>query len=180
MSCDILAIDPGTTESAWVWLHNGIPSDYRKQDNAVMMDWLRRRTAMVTVIEEIRSYGMPVGIEVFDAVRWTGRFQEALENRGQAVHLMPRQTVKLHLCRSPRANDPVIRQALIDRFGGSSCIHPGKACRKRKNKSHSPACPLCHGSGMESEPGCLAGISGDIWAALALAVTFYDRSKGAV
>lgn len=103
------------------------------------------------IIEEIASYGMPVGREVFQTVRWSGRFEEAY---GKARYI-PRLNVKMHICKSPKANDSTIRQALIDRFG------PGreKAIGTKKN------------------PGPLYGISGDQWAALALALTALETKQ---
>ena len=75
-----------------------------------------RLTLDVVVIEQVESYGMAVGREVFETVRWAGRFEEAAHP--VPVALLPRRTVKLHLCGSPRANDGNVRMALLDRFGG--------------------------------------------------------------
>jgi len=58
--------------------------------------------------------------------------------------------VKLHLCGSARAKDTNIRQALIDRYGGSAAI------------------------GKKAAPGPLYGVSKDVWSALAVAVTAAD------
>src|SRR5438309_8443003 len=68
------------------------------------------------VIEWIESYGMPVGKEIFDTVRWVGRFQQAWRDP-EGVRFIPRRAVKLHLCNSPRAKDSNVRQALLDKFG---------------------------------------------------------------
>jgi len=61
--------------------------------------------------------------------------------------------VKMHLCGQARAKDANIRQALIDRFGGAAAI------------------------GRKAAPGPLYGISGDVWQALGLAVTWWDRRE---
>ena len=154
MNKTILAIDPGPVNSAFVILtSDGFLSGHGKWPNADVRELLANRALISSiVIEEIRSYGMPVGIETFDTVRWVGRFQELAETRGSSVTLMPRQKVKLHLCQSPRANDAAIRQALIDRYG------PGKE----------------KAIGTKKEPGPLYGIKADIWAALALGLTFQE------
>jgi hypothetical protein len=120
---------------------------------------------------------MPVGIEVFDTVRWSGRFQEIAESRGIGVALLPRQKVKLHHCHSVKANDPAIRQAIVDRYGGDSVALDGKLCGRAKAKSHGAACPICHGSGWERAPGPLAGISNDVWAALALGLAWMEGAR---
>ena len=62
--------------------------------------------------------------------------------------MLPRRAVKLALCGDSRAKDANIRQALIDRFGGSAAI------------------------GRKAAPGPLYGISRDVWSALAIAVTY--------
>lgn len=103
-------------------------------------------------IEMIASYGMAVGSEVFDTCIWIGRFIQAWNGPYTQVF---RKDVKMHLCGQTKAKDANVRQALIDRFG------PGK------DKA----------IGTKKNPGPLYGISGDIWAALAVAVTHYDKTK---
>jgi len=105
------------------------------------------------VIEQIRSYGMAVGAEVFDTCVWTGRFIQAW---GGPHTMVPRIDVKMHLCKSPRAKDTNVRQALIDRFG------PGK------DKA----------IGTKKNPGPLYGFKRDMWAALGVAVTYWDTKRG--
>jgi hypothetical protein len=103
----------------------------------------------VVVVEQIESYGMAVGREVFETVHWSGRFTEAAHPL--EVVQLPRREVKLALCHDSRAKDANIRAALIDRFGGPSAI------------------------GRKASPGPLYGISRDVWSALAIAVTYADR-----
>ncbi|MBQ1764316.1 MAG: hypothetical protein IIZ92_15615 [Aquincola sp.] len=94
-------------------------------------------------IEMIASYGMPVGREVFETCVWIGRFVQAWHSPDK-VRLVYRRDVKLHLCGSPRAKDPNIRQALIDKLG--------------------PA-------GTKKDPGPTYGVKSHAWAALGVAVT---------
>jgi hypothetical protein len=152
----VLAIDPGSAQSAWV-LYNAegarqfaiAPNDAVRR---LLQESLDAFAAESLVIEEIASYGMPVGREVFQTVRWAGRFEETAINAGwPVVHYLPRRDVKLHLCGSARAKDANIRQALLDRFGGAQ---KAVGCKKT--------------------PGPLYGVSKDVWAALALAVTWDD------
>ncbi len=112
---------------------------------------MRDHVHAILVIEQIESFGMAVGREVFETVFWTGRFAEAWCPK--RFERMPRREVKQHLCRSARATDSNIRQALIDRFG------PGtdKAFGKKK------------------APGPLFGITGHKIAALAVAITWFDQ-----
>lgn len=147
----ILGIDPGTTVSAWVMLDDGLPVAHYKLENDLIVDglgqWWEPGNFPVVVIEEVRSYGMPVGREVLDTVRWTGRFQEAALRRGLRVEWLGRKDVVLSLCGSPRGNDATVRRALLDRFGPK---------------------------GTKAAPGALYGFSGDEWAALAVAVAWHD------
>lgn len=149
----ILAIDPGHTQSAWVLWNGKRLLDFAKEGNAELLSRIRRRMwredmPECAVIEQIKSYGMAVGEEIFETCVWTGRFMEACGP--DAVDRLPRLEVKLHLCHDSRARDANIRAALIDRFGGPDSI--------RKH-------------------GRLYKVHGDVWAALAVAVTWWDRQE---
>jgi hypothetical protein len=161
MILSVLAIDPGTEQSAWVHLREGAVVRFGLEPNRVV----RRRCEEAqtwgidaVAIEMVASYGLPVGSEVFDTVVWIGRFLESLIRCNipeTDIVLMKRQEVKLHLCHSPKANDATIRQALIDRYG------PGKE----------------KAVGVKANPGPLYHIKADIWSALAIAVTHWDARK---
>ena len=143
----VLAIDPGSARSAWLQFDGTRPGAFGITANDVLVRALRSGGLTdVVVIEKIESYGMAVGAEVFDTVPWAGRFAEAAHR--VPVVLLPRRAVKLALCGDSRAKDANIRQALIDRFGGSAAV------------------------GRKAAPGPLYGISRDVWSALAIAVTY--------
>jgi hypothetical protein len=163
----ILAIDPGPERSAWIAMA-GERMDFGIYENDRLVSMLRDLPGTwfgpasplgetwpfgpnPVVIEKIESFGMAVGAEVFETVYWSGRFAEAAHPL--PVHRIGRKAVKLHLCGQSRAKDPNVRQALIDRFGGPSAI------------------------GKKASPGPLYGISGDVWSALAVAVTFHDQEE---
>lgn len=99
-------------------------------------------------IEQVASYGMPAGAELFDTCFWAGRFTERLESEYQlSVHLAKRKTIVAHLCGDARAKDANVRQAMIDRFGPP---------------------------GTKKNPGQTYGISKDVWQALAVAAYGFD------
>lgn len=150
----ILAIDPGSEQSAWLVLDDGRPDDFRIQPNAQVAAELRSGAFAVdyVVIERIESYGMAVGREVFDTVWWSGRFTEAA--RPLPVEQLARRKVKLELCGDSRAKDANIRAALIDRFGGQA-----------------------RAVGTTKARGPLYGISRDVWSALAIAVTWAETGS---
>jgi len=159
----ILAIDPGDTESAFVVLDTAtiflatqgtVITQIGKCPNHELIGKLARLEIEcdTAVIEKIESFGMAVGAEVFETVFWSGRFAETLQHCRIPWNRLPRKAVKMHLCGTMRAKDAHIRQALIDRYGGPSAI------------------------GKKKTPGALYGISGDVWAALAVAVTWADQN----
>ena len=147
----VLAIDPGSFQSAWLRFDGTRPGAFGITANEVLTKALRSGGLPdVVVIEKIESYGMAVGAEVFDTVWWAGRFAEAASR--VPVVMLPRRAVKLALCGDSRAKDTNIRQALLDRFGGSAAV------------------------GRKAAPGPLYGISRDVWSALAIAVTYTLQS----
>lgn len=151
----VLGIDPGTYESAWCILVSGVPVDFAKMENDQLRLWLAGASEFpksdTLVIEEMQSYGMPAGREMFETCFWSGRFVEAWG--GNFVKL-PRKEVVGHLCNSGRAKDANVRQAIIDRFGGKAAA-----------------------IGTKKSPGPLYGMSKDCWSACAIALTHYDRTR---
>lgn len=140
----IFAIDPGTDQSGWVSFHEGKVIDSGVCSNEEL---LKRVSILpwnfILAIEMIASFGMPVGKEVFATCLWIGRFMQAYRNP-DAVKLVFRKDVKMHLCGTPRAKDANIRQALIDLIGEQ---------------------------GTKKAPGPTYGVKSHAWSALAVAVT---------
>ena len=146
----ILAIDPGNQQSAYALLDADLrPVKFAKKPNdEVMKDCITilEENTTVIVIEMIASYGMAVGKEVFETCVWIGRFIERLAP--ETYKLIYRREEKENLCGSMRAKDSNIRQALIDRFGVV---------------------------GTKNNPGWFYGVSKDVWAAIAVGVTYHDK-----
>jgi hypothetical protein len=152
---NILAIDPGYEQSAWVLYDGYAIGAHAIESNETLLDRFGRFVGVVdaVVLEQIESFGMAVGREVFETVFWTGRFFEAARQVCVPDRL-PRKAVKLHLCQSARATDSNIRVALVDRFGGT-----------------------VQAIGSKKAPGRLYGIKSHEWAALAVAVTYSDQQQ---
>ena len=153
----IFAVDPGTTESAYVIYDGAVIHGKGKLLNADMARQIGDVARMYSIprllaVEMIASYGMPVGAEVFETCVWIGRFLQSWESGINPPEplLIYRKDIKMNLCGTTKANDGNIRQALIDRLGA-----PGK----------------------KANPGATFGLSGDMWAALAVAVTAHDKLK---
>lgn len=152
MSDKVLAIDPGTQQSACAEFQFGRLTGFYIKQNADMLAWIRSYSAEWHMpIEMVASYGMPVGEEVFETVVWIGRFIEAFKGKHTKIK---RKEVCLTLCNSPRANDSAIRQRIIDLYGGKD-----KAIGRKKT------------------PGPLYGVHDDEWAAIAVALTYFEMQK---
>jgi len=155
----LLAIDPGSEQSAWVLIDQASrrPLSFGLEPNLQVLERINESlfdneptyiswVPDVVAIEWVQSYGMAVGAEVFDTCRWVGRFQQAID--WTDIQLATRLQVKTHHCHSARATDANVRQALIDRFGGK---------------------------GTKANPGWFYGFKRDLWAAYAVAVYVADE-----
>ena len=155
---NLLAIDPGTTQSAWCIIdtRSGVPFRFGIDDNISMREIIRNAHCTECVIEMVACYGMPVGAEVFETAVWVGRFMESwASNHVSSPCRIVRNEVKLALCHVSRGvNDSVIRQAIIDRFGGKDA-----AIGKKKT------------------PGPLHGMNADEWQALAVGIAWMEKHK---
>ena len=159
----ILAIDPGNIESGYVFTRDNLEIiEKGKISNNNLLKKLEWFTFYDSVnkthiaIEMIQSFGMPVGVEVFETCVWIGRYQQELIRLGcteDEIKYIYRKDEKMNLCQSMKANDTTIKQALVDRFA------PGQ-----KN----------YGKGTKSNPGWFYGFKSDIWASYAVAVTYHD------
>ena len=155
----ILAIDPGTTESAYVWLGEGCRIwDKAKMPNIDMLSFLRYdKQPDMAAIEMIASYGMPVGAEVFETCVWIGRFWEVLVEKGVECAKVYRKDVKMYLCGTTRAKDSNIATAIVDIYDPQRLF--GRM-----------------GKGTTKNRGPLYGFAKDMWAALAVGLYAQDHN----
>lgn len=151
----VIGLDPGYEKSAYVHLNGPTITDSDIISNDEMMTRLEEWKGQpdrnfVLVVEQISMGGMIAGPEMFETCFWSGRFVEKWSPR--RWDRLKRIKVKNHICGFSRATDAHVRQALIERFG------PGeeKAIGKKKT------------------PGPLFGITSHKWAALAVAVAWFD------
>ena len=149
----IVGLDPGFRQSAYVTFDGEKVLEHDIVDNEVMLTRLEtakdgpNAKAMVLVVEQISMGGMIAGAEIFETCFISGRFVEMWNPR--RWDRVKRTAVKMHLCGQMRAKDANIRQALLDRFGPDAV-------------------------GVKAKPGPLYKIRSHEWAALAVAVTWYD------
>ena len=165
MNATYIAIDPGTRQSAFVAFSS--PQDihcFATVDNENLelrlrefcYEWCKPAEKLTgyhhLAIEMVASYGKPVGDEVFQTCLWTGRFIGAFNGPHT---LLKRHQIRQHLCHATAGvNDGVIRQRLIDMYGGKEAA-----------------------IGRKATPGTLYGFKGDEWQALAVAVTWWEKQQ---
>jgi hypothetical protein len=154
----ILAIDPGTTESAYVIMDSETykPLEFGKVDNNELLFEIKHEMLFDKVaIEMVASYGMAVGKSVFETCVWIGRFKQAvLDSSPSNVDFVYRKEVKMNLCGQMKAKDSNIIQALVDRFAYNV---PNR------------------GKGYKKTPAFFYGFKADIWQAFALGVSYLDQ-----
>lgn len=155
----ILALDPGNTQTGYAVIE--MPEfrlvEFGKIDNEEMLGRIVGSALPpvdAVVIEMVASYGMAVGREVFETCVWTGRFHQAAGHPN--THYVYRKEEKEILCGSLRAKDANIRQALIDRYARHD---------------------LKNGKGTKANPDVFYGVSKDVWAAIAVGVTYYELTR---
>lgn len=160
----IAAIDPGTTQSALVILDTTTYAiiDAKLDLNSVILDSVARFNKIdALVIEMFKSYGMPVGDSVLESCVWIGRFSQAW---GKDVIFIPRKTVVTEICGLATAKDKHIRAAVFDFY-------------RALTLKGIPNLGVSDKNAVYSKFGCLKQIKNDLWAALALALCYAEKSK---
>lgn len=144
----LLAVDPGPTKSSYC-LYDVLedkPISFYTVFNSATFTFPIKPTHVV--IEKMACYGMPVGETVLETVYWSGELACQMRYQGiQIIDRITRKEVVVQLCRSARAKDTNVIQAMKDRFGEK---------------------------GTKKKPGLLYGIKADEWQALGLAVAYSE------
>lgn len=154
----ILAIDPGNTQSGYAVVN--MPDfellDFGKEDNETLLTriGILKHAVDAVAIEMVACYGMPVGKDVFDTCVWIGRFYQQL--LPCVAHYIYRKDEKITLCNSLKAKDSNIKQALVNRY----------AKHDFKN-----------GKGVKKNPDTFYGVSKDVWQAIAVGVTYAEKTE---
>jgi hypothetical protein len=158
-SLTILALDPGNTQTGYAVIE--MPEfrlvEFGKIDNEEMLGRIVGSALPpvdTVAIEMVANFGMTVGSEVFETCVWIGRFHQAADHPN--THYVYRKEEKEILCGSLRAKDANIRRALIDRYARHD---------------------LKNGKGTKGNPDVFYGVSKDVWAAIAVGVTYYELTK---
>lgn len=162
----LLAIDPGSEQSAWAILENGDFLDCGKCGNFdiavrpsagtdigdgeyVFWDSPHFQGVEIVAIETLHPRGMPTALEEMETQFWAGRFVQRINLPFTKIQ---RKDEKMTLCgRCAKVTDANIRQAIIDRYGGKE---------KAIGKKH--------------KPGPLYRVKGDCWQAIAVGITWFE------
>ncbi len=168
----VLAIDPGTLQSAFVILGSRSEGIYDSGliPNTELVEYIklakRSHSADHLVVEMLKSYGMVMGDTCLMTCLWVGRFIQAWDSPSN-YSTMHRKGIVTELCGSPRAKDKNVRQALIDRYALKLDLSAASKANLGKNPS----------IGTKQNPGPLYGFKTDMWAALGVAIAYNSIAR---
>lgn len=163
----LLAVDPDPNGGSWVLLEPEA-EEFTIRDHGYrtpileLADLIHNRIPIGSrvVVENIQSYGMPVGVSVFETVKNIGELRALCRHHHEFDDTLARPKIKSALCHSAKATDANIRAAILD-------LYPPDGGGKTPQV------------GTKSAPGPLYGISKDVWAALAVGLVWLaERGDG--
>lgn len=151
----IMAIDPGSTKSAWVVYDRINKSVVQHQYcyNPSLLLWLSTPGDFDYAIEYPRARGEMLYNQLIDTIYWIGRFDEMVNGAMTKIDRKDVKMVLLGTCAG--VGDKHVRTAVINSFPATGGGKLGQI-------------------GLKKSPGPLYGISGDVWSALAVALTYAD------
>lgn len=158
----LCAIDPGNVQSAYVIFDSQefkIIDFGLLENNELISNVLTKKDFSLLVIEYPKPRGQPMYYQLVDTIFWIGRFvQVCVSDVLKEWIPIDRKDIKMHLTSSTKSKDTHIRSALIEKF---FILEEGE---------YKPAVGLRQ----TKVPLALKGISKDVWAALAVAVTYTE------
>ena len=175
MSSRIIGIDAGNNHSALVVYAPQCPKilDYALESNediAMRLKALRNentggsgpnRTRLV--LEMVKSYGSPLGDSILETVFWIGRFVQIwTDTANMSYDLVPRKTIVNALIGHSQGGDSAVRQSLINYFANRGLYGPQGESFEAGSDPKS----------LTRKGGPLYGIKKDLWAALAVCVSY--------
>jgi len=150
----ILAIDPGTFESAYIVWDGEQIGEFDILPNENILLKILQPNIDELIIEKVACYGMPIGKSTIDTVEWIGRFDQQwfLLSNKRAI-LITKNQVQLHHCKTTKSVDANVIQVLRDKYAYGI-----------RN----------YGKGTKKEHGFFYGFKEDIWDAFALCTCYME------
>lgn len=158
----VLAIDPGPETSTYlVWDGKQIleKGTVRNLELMAFLDFddtshtFQTKSIIYIAIEMVESWGMPMGNDTIETAYWVGIFGRTI-----GLRLFRRFTssdIRLHLCGTKKAKPSNLKTAIINR------VDPMRKFGK-------------YAKGTKKNPGPFFGVADHDWAALGLAVTYWE------
>lgn len=160
---NVIGIDAGTTQTA-ICVFNGdkfLHCSMFDNSNEMfeLITLVDRYNPKAVYIEDMVSYGMPVGRDVFMTVKFIAKMELTLWRESINHVLVERPHIKRHHCMNSNAKDANVTAALVDRFDPE----------RRFGK---------FGKGTNANKGPFFGFSGsDMWSSAAIAVYGHDLER---
>ena len=110
---NVLGIDPGPYDSAYVIWDGERVSERKYLTNAVLLQRLSGNGYDQIAIERVRGYARQAGNDLTETSEWVGRFDGEFKAR-----LIPNALVRGHHCGTAAATCAAVKNALKDRFPG--------------------------------------------------------------
>jgi len=158
---DVLAIDPDPCGGTWVHLDGtGVVREHHRREEIDALCDLARFGHCVVAVELMQSYGMPVGLSIFESCYRIGELMRACKGNGVTFWPTTRKQVVSTLCGKANAKDKNVRAALLD-------LYPATGGGKTPQ------------IGTKAQPGPLYGLAADEWSALAIGLCYlYSVKQG--
>lgn len=143
-----LGIDPGSTETGYALINNDysvISAD--KVDNEEFIKYISfypDAPADVMIVESMQSYGNIFGKTSIETCYFIGRIIQIAATAHVPCFLYPRPEYARSICGGIKVNDSILRQALINRFGGDLKGEPMNPLRGNSDKRSAFAVAAYH------------------------------------
>ena len=168
----LLAIDPGTTQSAYAMIRE----DYSiisaaKVDNEAVLQLVKDGEYDELVIEHMEARHVKnsvIGAETYETCYWIGRYKQAAIDRGNPVHEVYRSQERKRLVPTKKNKLPPHPASV-----GSSADAQIRATLIRRFARHD----MKNGKGTAKNKDVFYGFARDMWSAYAVGVVYLDMLK---
>ncbi len=181
----LLAIDPGTTNSAYSVLTDRyeIVSSADTENDAVLklvidgeyddlvIEGMQPRLLNMQSTATKSARPQMIGSETYETCIWIGRFIQAAKHRGKPVHMVYRSEERSAIIPSKKNRLPPLPASTGKSI--DSQIRAGLIARFAKHDKR-------NGKGTAKNRDTFYGFQGDMWASFAVGVTWLDKQRGGV